>query len=49
MRIAVVCYPILGGSGAIATELAMGLANRGHDVHVVSYQVSFGSKTDPTT
>lgn len=41
MRIAVVCYPTFGGSGAVATELAIALAARGHEIHVVSYQVPF--------
>lgn len=41
MKIAVVCYPTVGGSGAVATELAMHLADRGHEVHVVSYEVPF--------
>ncbi len=37
MRLAVVCYPTFGGSGVVATELAMHLADRGHQVHVISY------------
>ncbi len=37
MRIGVVCYPTAGGSGVVATELALALARRGHDVHLVSY------------
>jgi len=41
MRLAIVCYPTFGGSGAVATELAMHLAERGHDVHVVSYEMPF--------
>src|SRR6059036_317926 len=36
LRIAVVCYPALGGSGVIASELALGLAGRGHRVHLVA-------------
>jgi L-malate glycosyltransferase len=36
LSIAVVCYPGLGGSGVVAAELALGLAARGHRVHVVS-------------
>jgi len=38
MKLAVVCYPTFGGSGVVATELAMALAERGHEVHVVSYE-----------
>lgn len=36
LRIAVVCYPALGGSGVIASELALGLCGRGHRVHLVA-------------
>lgn len=34
-NIGIVCYPTLGGSGVIATGLAVGLAQRGHRVHVI--------------
>ena len=34
LAIGIVCYPSLGGSGVIASELAVGLAARGHAVHV---------------
>lgn len=37
MRIGISCYPTYGGSGIVATELAMALANRGDEVHVVTY------------
>lgn len=37
MRIGVVCYPTAGGSGVVATELAIALADRGHQLHVISY------------
>ncbi|MAD32283.1 MAG: N-acetyl-alpha-D-glucosaminyl L-malate synthase BshA [Planctomycetes bacterium] len=37
MRIGIVCYPTVGGSGVIATEMAMALATRGHEVHLLSY------------
>ena len=47
MRIAVVCYPTFGGSGVVATELALGLAEKGHDVHVVSYQIPFRLENTP--
>ena len=36
LSIGVVCFPSLGGSGIIATELATGLAQRGHRVHVIA-------------
>ncbi|MEM7350703.1 MAG: glycosyltransferase, partial [Acidobacteriota bacterium] len=41
MRLAVVCYPTYGGSGVVATELARALADRDHEVHVVSYERPF--------
>ncbi len=37
MRIGISCYPTYGGSGVVATELAMALASRGDQVHVISY------------
>ncbi len=41
MRIGISCYPTYGGSGAVATELGMRLAQRGHEVHFVSYAHPF--------
>ncbi|MSP57899.1 MAG: N-acetyl-alpha-D-glucosaminyl L-malate synthase BshA [Flavobacteriales bacterium] len=37
MRIGIVCYPTFGGSGVLATELGKALANKGHEVHFISY------------
>src|ERR1700716_3241161 len=37
MRIGVTCYPTYGGSGIVATELGLELANRGHEVHFITY------------
>jgi N-acetyl-alpha-D-glucosaminyl L-malate synthase BshA len=37
MNIGIVCYPTYGGSGVVATELGKGLAQRGHNVHFLSY------------
>ena len=37
MRIGISCYPTFGGSGIVATELAMALAAQGDEVHVISY------------
>lgn len=34
--LAVVCYPSLGGSGSVATDLALGLSARGHNVHMIT-------------
>ncbi|MDX1502070.1 MAG: N-acetyl-alpha-D-glucosaminyl L-malate synthase BshA [Thermoanaerobaculia bacterium] len=37
MRLGIACYPTFGGSGVVATELAMALAEAGDHVHVFSY------------
>jgi L-malate glycosyltransferase len=37
MNIGITCYPTYGGSGIVATELGKALANRGHQVHFISY------------
>ncbi len=37
LRIGICCYPTYGGSGAVATELGLALAARGHEVHFLSY------------
>ncbi len=44
MKIGIVCYPTYGGSGAVATELGLALARRGHDVHFISYAQPFRLK-----
>ena len=41
MKIGITCYPTYGGSGAVATELGIELAERGHEVHFVSYAQPF--------
>ncbi len=41
MRVGIVCYPSVGGSGIVATELAFQLARRGHEVHVISSDIPF--------
>ena len=41
MRIGITCYPTYGGSGAVATELGIALAARGHEVHFITYQQPF--------
>ncbi len=38
MRIGIVCYPTFGGSGVLATELGKALAQKGHQVHFITYQ-----------
>jgi N-acetyl-alpha-D-glucosaminyl L-malate synthase BshA len=41
MKLGIVCYPTVGGSGAVAAELGKQLAGRGHEVHVISYRLPF--------
>jgi N-acetyl-alpha-D-glucosaminyl L-malate synthase BshA len=41
VKIAIACYPTVGGSGAVAAELGKQLARRGHDIHFVSYRLPF--------
>lgn len=41
MKIGIVCYASLGGSGIVATELAHALAARGHDTHLISSEPPF--------
>ncbi|MDB3927008.1 N-acetyl-alpha-D-glucosaminyl L-malate synthase BshA [Flavobacteriales bacterium] len=37
LKIGVVCYPTFGGSGIVATELGKAFAERGHEVHFITY------------
>jgi L-malate glycosyltransferase len=37
MKIGITCYPTYGGSGVVATELGLELAERGHEVHFITY------------
>ena len=41
VKIGIICYASVGGSGVVATELALALADRGHDVHLVSADLPF--------
>ena len=41
LRIGITCYPSVGGSGILATALGEELAQRGHDVHFISYERPF--------
>ncbi|HXC25984.1 MAG TPA: N-acetyl-alpha-D-glucosaminyl L-malate synthase BshA [Gemmatimonadaceae bacterium] len=41
MKIGITCYPTYGGSGAVATELGIALAARGHEVHFITYRQPF--------
>ncbi|MDQ2862620.1 MAG: glycosyltransferase, partial [Bacteroidota bacterium] len=38
MNIGIVCYPTYGGSGVLATELGKALAEKGHNIHFITYQ-----------
>ncbi|MDB3977396.1 N-acetyl-alpha-D-glucosaminyl L-malate synthase BshA [Flavobacteriaceae bacterium] len=38
MKIAIVCYPTFGGSGVVATELGLALADHGHEIHFITYK-----------
>lgn len=41
MKIGITCYPTYGGSGALATELGLRLADRGHEIHFITYDSPF--------
>ena len=37
MKIGIVLYPTFGGSGVVATELGKALAEKGHEIHFITY------------
>lgn len=41
LKIAITCYPSVGGSGILASELGEELAARGHEIHFISYEPPF--------
>ncbi|ANB62000.1 N-acetyl-alpha-D-glucosaminyl L-malate synthase BshA [Anoxybacteroides amylolyticum] len=41
LKIGIVCYPTVGGSGVVATELGKLLAERGHEIHFISSNIPF--------
>lgn len=41
LKIGITCYPTVGGSGVIATELGKMLAERGHEIHFISSSIPF--------
>lgn len=41
LKIGITCYPTVGGSGVLATELGHQLAKRGHEVHFITYAIPF--------
>lgn len=45
MNIGIVCYPTFGGSGVVATELGISLADKGHKVHFITYSQPFRLNT----
>ncbi len=46
LRIGLTCYPSVGGSGILASELGEELAQRGHEVHFISYERPFRMPAD---
>lgn len=41
LKIGIVCYPTVGGSGIVATELGISLAEKGHEIHFISSSTPF--------
>lgn len=41
LKIGITCYPTVGGSGVVATELGKALAERGHEVHFITSSLPF--------
>jgi len=41
MKIGITCYPTVGGSGTVATELGLAIARRGHEVHFICYALPY--------
>jgi N-acetyl-alpha-D-glucosaminyl L-malate synthase BshA len=41
LRVGIACFPTVGGSGVVASELAIHLARRGHELHVFSSRIPF--------
>lgn len=41
MKIGIICHPSIGGSGMVATQLGIGLAKLGHEIHFVSRAMPF--------
>jgi L-malate glycosyltransferase len=44
LKIGITCYPTVGGSGVVATELGKLLAERGHEIHFISSSIPFRLK-----
>jgi len=45
MKIGINCFPTVGGSGIVATQLAIEIAKKGHEVHLISYDTPFLLRT----
>ena len=43
LRIGIACYPTYGGSGVLATELGIALAQHGHEIHLFEFTISMAS------
>lgn len=41
LKIGITCYPTVGGSGVVATELGKLLAEKGHEIHFISSSIPF--------
>ena len=41
MKIGIICHPSIGGSGLVATQLGIGLARKGHEIHFISRAMPF--------
>ena len=41
LKIGIICHPSIGGSGALATELGLWLADQGNEVHFISHEIPF--------
>jgi L-malate glycosyltransferase len=44
LKIGITCYPTVGGSGVVATELGKMLAEKGHEIHFISSSLPFRLK-----
>src|SRR3954468_24564280 len=47
LKIGITCYPSVGGSGILASELGEELAKRGHEIHFISYEPPFRLPSAP--
>ncbi len=47
LKIGITCYPSVGGSGILASELGEELAKRGHEIHFISYEPPFRMPAGP--